>query len=1231
MCRVADVAVPFLLDTGATVTLLSEDYWSKIESSLSLRPWSGPHLVGANGSPLAVLGCADIRLCVGTESFQQEAIVVKSLSVDGILGMDFLTENKCKIDVGERKLQIQSRGIQVSLQEAATSKCVQCPVLHMEETVVIPAWSEMEVMATMNEKPHPLGTWVAEAAVVGKMGLVTARSVVQSTTGRTPIRVINLTQQPTTLHRGTKLAELEEVDECLIAATEPKKVSEDRERISHVSAEKLKCLQELASNAEIDLSEEEKEVFLELLLEYADVFAVSDEDLGHTEQLQHSIHTGDSAPIRQSTRRVPLHRKQEIHDLLQDMLKRKVIQPSASPWASPVVLVPKKDGTTRFCVDYRKLNEVTRKDAYPLPNIEDSLATLAGSKIFSTLDLLSGYWQVGIMEKDREKTAFCTTEGLFEFRVMPFGLCNAPATFQRLMDLVLAGLLWSHCMVYIDDVLVLGRDFSDHVANLQAVFQRFRDANLRLKPKKCSFFRQKVCFLGHIVSSEGVTTDPAKTEKVRTWPCPANTQEVQQFLGFCNYYRKFVKDFATIAKPLYQITERNRKFQWTSACQEAFDCLRIQLSTAPVLAHPDFTRPFLLDTDASDVGMGGVLSQFGDDGQERVVAYGSKLLTKAERNYCVTRKELLAVVTFTDLFRPYLLGKEFTVRTDHGSLTWLRNFKSPTGQLARWLEKLSEYQFNIVHRKGRKHCNADALSRLPCRQCGRIPDATNDVEPDIAYAVMMPSQKEQLYKDQRSDPALGPVIAALEKKQLPLHDDIKGKSLECRRLFQIFDQLCLRDGILYRKYIAANGDISTHQLVVPRALRDKVLTEVHSCPTAGHLGEEKTRGRLKERFYWPGHWNDVHTWCKTCGQCASRKTPVPKARAALQPVKTGHPMQLMAMDILGPLPESTAGNRYVLVIADYFTKWIEAFPMANQEAGTVANLLVDKVFSRFSMPEQLHSDQGSQFESEVIAAICKLLHINKSRTTPYHPQVVERFNRTLLAMLSTTIEEHPFEWEEHLKKVCFAYNTSVHATTGETPFSLMFGRQARLPVDILYQTPSSGSDDIPMYVSKLKTTLTSAYERVRSKMNAEQKRQKDNYDIKVHGSGYKAGDNVWLFNPAIPRGKARKFHQPWTGPYQVLENLSNSTYRLQHLHNRKKTVVHFDQLKLCQPGMRFPSATRTRAPQRDTQESLPPLPGAGVELLDDDSEIPAPPAAPRRYPLRTRRAPDRLEPFVAHS
>ena len=429
MCRVADVAAPFLLDTGATVTLLSEDYWSKIESSLSLRPWSGPHLVGANGSPLAVLGCADIRLCVGTESFQQEAIVVKSLSVDGILGMDFLTENKCKIDVGERKLQIQSRGIQVSLQEAATSKCVQCPVLHMEETVVIPAWSEMEVMATMNGKPHTLGTWVAEAAVVGKMGLVTARSVVQSTTGRTPIRVINLTQQPATLHRGTKLAELEEVDECLIAATEPKKVSEDRERISHVSAEKLKCLQELASNAEIDLSEEEKEVFLELLLEYADVFAVSDEDLGHTEQLQHSIHTGDSAPIRQSTRRVPLHRKQEIHDLLQDMLKRKVIQPSASPWASPVVLVPKKDGTTRFCVDYRKLNEVTRKDAYPLPNIEDSLTTLAGSKIFSTLDLLSGYWQVGIMEKDREKTAFCTTEGLFEFRVMPFGLCNAPATF----------------------------------------------------------------------------------------------------------------------------------------------------------------------------------------------------------------------------------------------------------------------------------------------------------------------------------------------------------------------------------------------------------------------------------------------------------------------------------------------------------------------------------------------------------------------------------------------------------------------------------------------------------------------------------------------------------------------------------------------------------------------------------------------------------------------------------
>ena len=1038
---------------------------------------------------------------------------------------------------------------------------------------------------------------------------------------------MNLTQEPTTLHQGAVIAKLEEVQESMVAAVETR--DSGTVEGQGLSEQKLDCLKKLVNDVGIDLSDEYREAFFQLLVEYADVFAGAGEELGHTDRLKHSIHTGEHAPVRQAVHRIPPHMKEEVHNLLEDMREKNIIQPSTSPWASPIVLVKKADGTTRLCIDYRKLNALTRKDAYPLPHIEDTLATLAGSRVFSTLDLLSGYWQVGVADEDQEKTAFCTTEGLFEFRVMPFGLCNAPATFQQLMDLVLAGLLWSHCLVYVDDVIILGRDFAEHTANLRSVFQRLRDANLKLKPAKCSFLQSQVRYLGHIVSQDGVAPDPTKTDRVKMWPCPTNTQEVQRFLGFGNYYRKFIRDFATIAKPLYRLTEHRGIFTWTQDCQEAFDILRLKLVTAPMLAYPDYTKPFILDTDASDVGMGGVLSQVGDDGHERVVAFGSKLLTKAERSYCVTRRELLAVVTFTQHFRPYLLGRHFTVRTDHGSLKWLKNFEQPEGQLARWLEKLAEFDFEIIHRGGKKHCNADALSRLPCRQCGRV-CATDDQHSEEVMFLSISTDTQQLRQTQLDDPAVGPVITAMESKHKPSSDEVKGMSLECRRLFQLWDQLLLFDGILYRRFVSVDGAFSHNQLVVPQVSRKDVLAEVHSGPMAGHLGEEKTRGRLQERFYWPGQWNDVRNWCNTCAQCASRKTPAPKPRAPLHSVKVGHPMQVMAMDILGPLPESTGGNSYVLVVADYFTRWVEAFAIPNQEAVTVAGRLVNEVFCRFSMPEQIHSDQGAQFESAVIAEICKLLRIQKSRTTPYHPQsdgVVERFNRTLLAMLSTCIEEHPFEWEEHLKKVCFAYNTSIHSTTGETPFFLMFGRQARLPVDLLYNTPLSVEErDVPTYVFDLKNTLTSAYERVRSKTSSQQMRQKENYDRKVHGDSFKPGDMVWLFNPAVPRGKARKFHRPWTGPHRVLQKISTSNFRIQHAYNHKKAIVHFDRLKRCSPGMRFSPTNRLPLPR--TQQP-PDLPGTHIELPDDDldeDEIPM----PRRYPLRNRRAPVRLEPFVAH-
>jgi hypothetical protein len=466
-----------------------------------------------------------------------------------------------------------------------------------------------------------------------------------------------------------------------------------------------------------NLTLDQSEAVKTLLREYGDIFSKDDSDLGRTGLVRHEISTGEAKPIKQPPRRLPIHQRSEAEQQIKDMLERRVIEESNSPWSSPIVLVKKKDGSTRFCVDYRRLNEVTHKDAYPLPKIDESLDGLSGSQWFSTLDLAAGYWQVEVDPNDRPKTAFTTGTGLFQFRVMPFGLCNAPSTFERLMENVLKGLQWDTCLIYLDDLIIHSVTFDNQICRLREVFDRLRMANLILKPKKCNLFCSEVSYLGHVVSNKGIHTDPTKIEAVKEWPVPNNLKEVRSFVGLCSYYRRFIKNFSKIARPLHKLTEVNQVFTWSQECMDSFCSLQHSLISAPILAYPNPVSRYILDTDASDFGIGAVLSQV-QDGQERVIAYASKSLSRSERRYCVTRKELLAIVKFVKHFKHYLYGQRFLVRTDHGALRWLFNFKSPEGQVARWLETLSSFDFEIEHRAGRSHSNADGLSRRPCRQCG---------------------------------------------------------------------------------------------------------------------------------------------------------------------------------------------------------------------------------------------------------------------------------------------------------------------------------------------------------------------------------------------------------------------------------------------------------------------------------------------------------------------------------
>lgn len=536
------------------------------------------------------------------------------------------------------------------------------------------------------------------------------------------------------------------------------------------------------------LTDIQQEKMKAMLQNWGHLFAKHDEDFGCTGEVQHNIPTGTAAPIRERYRPIPPTMYQEVRSLLGDMLKAGVIKESSSPWAAPIVLVRKKNGELRFCVDYRKLNAVTHKDAHPLPRIEEALTTLSKAEYYSTLDLASGYWQVEVAPQDREKTAFCTPFELYEFERMPFGLCNAPATFQRLMQRCLGGLVSESALVYLDDVIVFSADFDSHLKDLEKVFTRLGNFGLKLRPDKCTLFQKQVKFLGHVVSGEGVAPDPEKISCVQNWTTPHTVSQVRSFLGFAGYYRRFIAGFSKVAQPLNALLvgipkgEKKAPVAWSTECEESFKALKEALVQAPILAFADFTLPFRVYTDASLTGLGAVLAQI-QEGKERVIAYASRSLHPAERNdanYNSFKLELLALKwAITDKFKDFLWGAQFTVFTDNNPLVHLQSAKLGAVE-QRWAAQLANYQFDVKYRPGNENANADVLSRFPPQvQSPHSPNETAEVEACLIHAVWGPDHWQPL---QEGDPTIKRLRYCVGRGQLPTKKERNNETATVTRL-----------------------------------------------------------------------------------------------------------------------------------------------------------------------------------------------------------------------------------------------------------------------------------------------------------------------------------------------------------------------------------------------------------------------------------------------------------------
>ena len=1192
--RIHGKHVVCLLDTGCEQTIVGRkllpNHCPLYDTDLKL--------FAANGTAIPLVGATSLKLTIDGHPIVVKAVVTDALE-ELILGVDWLSANRCIWDFGGATLRCQdwTFKIQHRIQRGFVRR------IYSAQEVVIPAGHQVDVPVRMvlSGLQEPVADWMLEPKQVAR-GVVVARTLMTGQATMAAAHVINTSVNVHRLRVGQYIGAAEPVEATSEESTTLKVVTSSPSQ-QQGSGEIIDVpavpdhLREIMETLPPEMSEAERAAVIKFVVGNADSFSKSEFDLGRTSLVKHRIDTGDHRPFKQPLRRHPVAHLPIIDEHVEKMLRHDIIEPAASPWSSNVVLIQKPRGQgLRFCVDYRQVNQLTYKDSYPLPRIDTCLQSIGKAKFFSTIDLRSSYWQTEIDERDRDKSTFVTRRGAFRFKVLSFGLANAPALFQRLMDLVLSGLTWEVCLVYLDDIIVFSDTFRQHLDRLTMVFERLKSAGLKINASKTRMFQRRVSFLGHVVSEAGIEPDPSKIEAVRTWPRPRNLTELRSFVGLASYYRDHIRSFASIARPLHVLTRKGARFEWTEAQETAFNQLKELLTSAPVLSAPMDTGTFILDADASNEAVGVVLQQV-QDGKERVIAYASRCLDNAERSYCTTRKELLAIIFGLKKYRQFLLARSFIIRTDHAALTHLLRTPEPLAQQARWIDLLAEFHFDIRHRPGLVHCNSDALSRRPCeresqldcRQCHSSSSRRSRVrrvktrretaqahsnferqqttmEKTVGPAVTESSvESSRIRQEQLEDVAIGFILRCLEQSaDQPDWNHVADQSDEVRTYRAQWTSLTVHEGMLYRRFYSGDGSIQFLQLVVPTSMREDFVRQAHKGITGGHCGVRRTAVQVPRRGYWCGWRRYVENFCRRCGVCNQVHRGPPPRQGLLQPLRENGPMDRLHIDLCGPFPRSK-GYCYILTCIDAYTRFLIATPIPDKSANTVAAALVKEVFCKLGCSRQLVSDLGKEFQNEVMQQLCQMLDITQLRTTSYRPCTngrIERVHRSLNSLLAKLVSDTQRDWVQHLPACVMAYNVSKHESTSYSPYFLMHGREAICPLDLVVNTPY---DDVPsnrnQYADELVERLKEAFRRVNDHSGNQAERMKRSYDANVRKSKFELEQLVWYYYPRRYRGRLPKWSRFYTGPFRVEKLLNDVNYIIKKTPTSKGIVAHVDKLR----------------------------------------------------------------------